>query len=272
MAPLIPYRFGRALPELPRCAHTLPSRGHDCLADRSGSGWFRRWRVFWIPDVTEIDPRRGFVEIFAELAVELHDAPSVADTAETVVEFALQALSCQHAGLALAVHGGRLEIGAVTSPVVEALYQLQIDTGKGPALAALDGGSHNISVPDITVEDRWPAWAEHARAAGICSVLHAPMTATANTIGVLPLFSNDPHAFDNDDEAIAHLLAQHATVAIANARQDETMRQAVDARRLVGQAVGILMERFAVDEDRAFAILRRYSHTPIPSSATSHGN
>jgi AmiR/NasT family two-component response regulator len=37
------------------------------------------------------------------------------------------------------------------------------------------------------------------------------------------------------------------------------MAQAVDARKLVGQAMGILMERFDVDDDRAFAILKRYS-------------
>jgi AmiR/NasT family two-component response regulator len=37
------------------------------------------------------------------------------------------------------------------------------------------------------------------------------------------------------------------------------MAQAVDARKLVGQAMGILMERFDVGDDRAFAILKRYS-------------
>ena len=85
------------------------------------------------------------------------------------------------------------------------------------------------------------------------------MTTTTTTVGVLSLFSTKPHAFSDDDEAIAYLLAQHASVAVADARKDETMAQAVDARRLVGQAVGILMERYQIDEGRAFAMLRRYS-------------
>jgi AmiR/NasT family two-component response regulator len=37
------------------------------------------------------------------------------------------------------------------------------------------------------------------------------------------------------------------------------MTQAVDARKLVGQAMGILMERYDVDADRAFEVLKRYS-------------
>jgi AmiR/NasT family two-component response regulator len=37
------------------------------------------------------------------------------------------------------------------------------------------------------------------------------------------------------------------------------MAEAVDARKLVGQAMGILMERFDLDADRAFAVLQRYS-------------
>jgi hypothetical protein len=69
-------------------------------------------------------------------------------------------------------------------------------------------------------------------------------------------FQLDGH---DDDEAIAHILARHASVAVSAARQEETMATAVDARKLVGQAMGILMERFDVDGDRAFAILRRYS-------------
>ncbi len=59
--------------------------------------------------------------------------------------------------------------------------------------------------------------------------------------------------------AIAHILARHASVAVATARHEKQLVAAVDARKLVGQAMGILMERFDVDGDRAFAILERYS-------------
>ena len=58
---------------------------------------------------------------------------------------------------------------------------------------------------------------------------------------------------------MAHVLARHAAVAVAATREQAQLWQAIDARQLVGQATGILMERFALDADRAFDVLRRYS-------------
>lgn len=208
--------------------------------------------------MTHPDPKDHPAEIFAQLAVELFDAPSLAVTAQTVVSFALQALDSHHAGLAVATRHHRLEIIAVTDPTADALYELEARTGEGPAVQALTDQT-TVAAHDLARETRWPEWAEYARAAGIRSTLHIPMTTTRVSTGVLSLYSEHSDAFSHDDEAIAHLLAQHASVAVADARKDATLTQAIDARRLVGQALGVLMERFDIDEDRAFAILKRYS-------------
>ncbi|MFI5706532.1 GAF and ANTAR domain-containing protein [Kribbella sp. NPDC051620] len=197
-------------------------------------------------------------DAFARLAVELHDADGVDDTIEAVVQFALHAENCTYAGVVLATAGGRAEIGAVTDPVVEAIYTAQLNTGDGPVLAALASGL-TVYVADVGKDDRWPHWQSEVAAAKIRSVLHVPMKAGDQVIGVLSLYTLHPDAFTADDEAIAHILARHASVAVATARQEETMARAVDARKLVGQAMGILMERFDLDSDQAFAVLRRYS-------------
>jgi GAF domain-containing protein len=194
---------------------------------------------------------------FAQLAVELHDTDGVQETVEAVVEFALQALNCSHAGVALSVHGGP-QIPAVTDHVVAEIYQLQMDAHEGPLVEAMRGRTP-ILIRDTATDDRWPEWAGRVRELGVRTVLDVPLTTSTGTIGVLGLYSTKPDAFDTDDEAIAHILARHASVAVANARHDESMAQAIDARKLVGQAMGILMERYGIDADRAFAILRRYS-------------
>jgi GAF domain-containing protein len=205
-------------------------------------------------------PAADAAAVFARLAVELHDAPGVEETVDAVVQFALQALNCSHAGVVLHGHGSP-EVVAVTDPMVSEVYSLQIDGGSGPLITTLRDGD-TVLIRDTSTDDRWPKWAEKVAGLGVRSVLDVPLAigrGTRRPIGVLGLYAAEPDAFGEDDDAIAHILARHASVAVASARHEETMSQAVDARKLVGQAMGILMERFDLDGDRAFAILKRYS-------------
>jgi GAF domain-containing protein len=202
-------------------------------------------------------PEPMLATVFAQLAVELHDAEGVDETVDAVVQFALQAEACTYAGVMLTSQTG-WEVGAVTDPLVARIYQEQIDAGDGPLISALTNGS-TVYVADVAAETRWPAWSAQLTSYRVGSVLHVPMLAADRLIGVLSLYNGHPDAFSADDEAIAHILARHASVAVAAARDGETLTAAVDARKLVGQAMGILMERFDLDESRAFEILKRYS-------------
>jgi AmiR/NasT family two-component response regulator len=49
------------------------------------------------------------------------------------------------------------------------------------------------------------------------------------------------------------------SVALAAAQEIETLHSAVEARTVIGQAEGILMERFDLLPHQAFAVLRRVS-------------
>jgi GAF domain-containing protein len=209
--------------------------------------------------VSAIDLAGGdAAERFARLAIELHDSDGVEETVQAVVDFALQALDCSHAGVALSVARGDLEIPAVTDPVVAEIYQHQVDGGKGPLTESMRDHSI-VLVRDTTTDERWPEWAAKVVGLGVRSVLDVPLTTAAGTVGVLGLYSVHPDAFGPDEEAVAQILARHASVAVASARHEVNLANAVDARKLVGQAMGILMERYDLDSDRAFAILRRYS-------------
>jgi GAF domain-containing protein len=194
---------------------------------------------------------------FARLAIELHDANGMTETLESVVQFALQAEACSYAGVTLTLRGSR-EIAAVTDPVVTAIYEAQSEFGEGALLTAVNEGI-TVHVADTSTESRWPAMSGRFAQYGVGSALHVPMWSGEQLIGVLSLFNTEPNAFSVDDEAIAHILARHASIAVASTRDGETMAAAVDARKLVGQAMGILMERFDLDDSGAFEILKRYS-------------
>jgi GAF domain-containing protein len=193
---------------------------------------------------------------FARLAMQLHETRGVEETVEAVLAFALHALGCTHSGIVLKQ---RSEPWTVTSdPVVEQIYRLQIESGDGPMMAAYLE-DEVVRVRDSAADIRWPEWAALAAALGLRSVLHLPLKVGPETVGVLSAYDERPDMFTADDEAVAHTLARHASVAVASAREVHELGEALDTRKVVGQAMGILMERFDLDSDRAFAVLRRYS-------------
>lgn len=196
---------------------------------------------------------------FARMALELHAERGVAETVEVVLSFACQAVGCAHAGLLLLGDAGRLEIGSVTGPLVRKATDLQLSAGQGPAPAVVAGRWDSALVTDTSADDRWPGWAKAVGDLGLRTVLAVRLHVNGTTVGVLELFQDRPFAFGQRAVESAHILGRHASVAIAGAQQEAALWQAVDSRKLIGQAQGILMERFGIGAPQAFAMLRRYS-------------
>ena len=59
--------------------------------------------------------------------------------------------------------------------------------------------------------------------------------------------------------ALGPLFAHQAATAIAYAREITQLREALATRQVIGQAVGMTMERFDLDDARAFSFLTRLS-------------
>ena len=55
------------------------------------------------------------------------------------------------------------------------------------------------------------------------------------------------------------LFASHAAVAVAGAQKLEHVTVALSRRDVIGQAKGVLMERYKIPADRAFGLLARVS-------------
>ena len=196
-------------------------------------------------------------EEFAELALDLHDVP-FEETVDRVLEFAVKALNCAYAGIILVHPGDRTETVAATHPLVAELDAIQMECGQGPDLEVI-ADRHGVLVRDAGEDERWPQWSEKVVAAGIRSMLGTRLYTTKTTIGSLNFYDHQPQHFDEADVDVAHMLARHAAVAMESARGAENLWKAIDARNLIGQAQGILMERFGVDSEQAFGVLRRYS-------------
>ena len=64
---------------------------------------------------------------------------------------------------------------------------------------------------------------------------------------------------DPDVVHMAELFAAQAAIALGRARREEQLNTAMQTRKGIGQAIGILMERHNVNEDHAFAYLTHVS-------------
>ena len=194
----------------------------------------------------------------AEMALQLHSEPSTSETIDRVLDYARGAVDCDYAGVIFVHRKTNIETVAATDPLIEKLDQIQMDLGQGPDIAALHDRL-SVIVDDTTDEARWPLWAELVASSGIRSLLNVRLYTSDETLGTLNLYSREPYKFDADDQAVAHVLARHAAVAIAATRKQENLAQAADARNVIGQAQGILMERYGLTADQAFDVLTRYS-------------
>jgi putative methionine-R-sulfoxide reductase with GAF domain len=138
---------------------------------------------------------------------------------------------------------------------------LQAETGEGPCLDATYE-QRVVQVPDMRSETRWPHFARRAAEAGAASMLSFQLWVDGDNLGALNLYGREPNAFGEESVQIGLLFVSHAAVAMAGAQKQDQLLSGLDARDLIGQAKGILMERYKVDAQKAFALLVRASqHT-----------
>jgi GAF domain-containing protein len=197
-------------------------------------------------------------DAFARLAHDLFNQPNVEKTLEKIVESAVAVLGCDYAGLLMTSKGNQLVAITASDPVAEKADKLQLELQEGPGIAAVAEARTTV-VHDTAADMRWPRWAAGMRDLNVGSVLAVQLWTSQLTLGALNMYASSPRRFDADAHTAAGVLGRLASIALSTARQEESLRQAIDARTLIGRAQGILMERFAVDDQAAFEVLRRHS-------------
>ena len=154
----------------------------------------------------------------------------------------------------------RFESVAATHPTVGDLDAVQMRFREGPCLEAADDGGI-VRIHDFTLEKRWPDFTSAALSAGVRSALTFKLYTHQHGTGALNVFSRAAGAFNLDDEAIGAMLATHASILLI-ATVDGAARPSTLAKNdLIGQAKGILMERFVIDSATAFTLMMTRAQT-----------
>ncbi|OBH12221.1 GAF and ANTAR domain-containing protein [Mycobacterium sp. E1747] len=210
-------------------------------------------------ELSDPNSRHQLAMRMAELARDIAAPRSLGDVLTDVTAAAVNLIpAADVAGVLLVKAGGDFESLADTDSLVAQLDKLQNDFSEGPCHdAALN--QTIVRTDDLREEPRWPQYAPAAVERGVLSSLSFKLYTADRTAGALNLFSFRPDVWDTEAETIGSVLAAHAASAIMASRHGQQMESALSTRDRIGQAKGIIMERYGVDELRAFDLLRRLS-------------
>lgn len=214
---------------------------------------------------SEDDQRRGRTSreepIHAGIARDLSELArrmQAEDDSASLLQLIVKAVTSEvegadHAGISLVIKG-KVRSEASSSDLARELDDLQHKVDDGPCLSSL---REQITVrsDDLCKEARWPTFAEAAVEMGTRAMLAVQLFVEGDNLGALNMYAEQPNSFSSADENVSQLLASHAAVALVDARKIENLQVALESRDVIGQAKGILMERFKVSPAQAFGML-----------------
>jgi len=194
-----------------------------------------------------------------EAAVPLNASTTLDETLDSIVRAAVQTVpGFDHAGISITLRDGTIETRAGTDQLVWDLDAIQYGLREGPGYDAIRGPT--VTVVDHAAHDqRWPHYMPEAAKRGLRSQLGVGLYADEQSLGGLNLYSTSSDTVADEAVLIAELFASHAAMALGRAREVSQLNEALQTRKLIGQAIGILMERYQLDDERAFQFLIRAS-------------
>lgn len=135
--------------------------------------------------------------------------------------------------------------------------RLQYLLGEGPCLDSI-AERHAVRSPSLAYDERWPVWGPRvADDPGAHSVLSVRLFTDGHAFGALNMYSPAKDAFSDQDQEEATALAAHIAIALAAVRQSDSLLAGLDSRSVIGQAMGIIMERFDLAPPVALSLLGR---------------
>ncbi len=151
----------------------------------------------------------------------------------------------------------RIQTVCATDPLVDALDAQQYALREGPCYSAATDTAQVIA-PDLADDPRFTRYGPAAVAAGCRAQAAFRLYDRRRTQAALNLYSTRAGAFE-DLTTTAALFRSQAAVALAYAHEISNLQEALATRTTIGKAVGLVMERYQLNDERAFAFLTRLS-------------
>lgn len=119
----------------------------------------------------------------------------------------------------------------------------------------------SMAIEDVRREKRY-FYRELAVKEGLTSMLAVPMIVKDRAVGVINVYTKEPHSFAQDEIGVLQMVANQAAVAVENTKlMEESLKakEALETRKLVERAKGVLMKMQNLSEDAAHRVIHRKS-------------
>lgn len=204
-------------------------------------------------------------ELLAALArVALTDR-ALEDVLTEITEIARDAIPGAEATSITLMRDDRVWTAAYSGQLALDADELQYETGHGPCMDAGRTGL-TLRTDDMREEERWPDYSPKVIKRGVLSSLSLPLPYQGTTIGGLNNYSSQPRAFSDRSVMLAREVAGTIAVAVMNADSHaeatataEHLRKALESRKTIDMALGVVIAKYQCSPDTAFTILSRAS-------------
>jgi transcriptional regulator with GAF, ATPase, and Fis domain len=206
----------------------------------------------------------------SEIARDLEAADDSQSAMNRIVRAAVAEIAGACGAAITLLDHGKISSPAHSDQIAARVGHAQEEAGEGPCV---DTSRQEVTLrsDDLRSEHRWPRWGAAAVENGVLSALSFQLFVEEDSMGALDVYGAKANCFDAEAENTGLLLASHAAIAMAGIRKVENLRSAVDSRDVIGQAKGILMERYKIGPGQAFDLLvvaSQRTHTKLRDVAT----
>ncbi len=112
------------------------------------------------------------------------------------------------------------------------------------------------------LKDKNYKYQEIAGREGLVSLLCVPLHVKGKVIGVLTVYTSEPHKFSDYEVSILKTVADQAAIVIENYRlvvETKVIREELETRKAVERAKGILMKESKLTEEEAFRKIQKFA-------------
>jgi hypothetical protein len=206
--------------------------------------------------------QEALIQAMAGVAEALRLPIELDETLEQITGGAVATIpGIDHASISVTTESGQIRTLAPTDPVLSQTDDLQVILREGPCLNASMTAAF-VQVDDLADDARWPLYGPNAASYfGLRSLLAFQFRAEPHARGALNLYAERPHQIDVETRQLGAMFARLTAIALGWVGDEQDMTAALVSRNLIGQAVGIVMERYRLDADRAFDFLVRTSRS-----------